>query len=160
MMIDCTERMFRYREMARGLWNCWFVSDPWATEFGSIMAYEAALPKLFEGMVLIPTAFEHGAEMRPESMAEATILVRPSVGSTLMINRLPEDNPVKEWSTTQEVDSGEWEFRLVDFFNWSQVGWQDLVLAEVRIQAWAAHPECVGRRALVETAEAKFSIEF
>lgn len=55
-MKECTDLFYRYRESARHLWNVGFWPYPELRGWDSVALYEEALTRLFEALVLLPTA--------------------------------------------------------------------------------------------------------
>ena len=53
MREDCTQLFLRYREIARLVWNLGFWPDPELRAIACGLAYEDAMARLFEGMVLL-----------------------------------------------------------------------------------------------------------
>ena len=72
----------------------------------------------------------------------------------IMVNR--DTNGSGYWDDpVSRVALGEMELRLVDFFDWDELGMRDFTYLRVRIVASAAYPHLVNRDALLECAYVK-----
>lgn len=141
------ESMNRFRVASRELFNHFFLvadaynNDGWLLE-ERFCRVEAVL---FEQLVSEPCALpsvSYGAHQ-----PAIRVLLRHSDFAPIMINR--------------EVDSGYWDHPLgevtrdaqlsfVRFFDWDLLAVRDNKYVRVNIDAWPAHPEAVGKHALIE----------
>lgn len=152
MILD--ESMNRFRIASRELFNHFFrVIDPhnnggWLFE-ERFCQVEAAL---FEQLVATPCSLPkvtYGAHQ-----PAIRVLLRTSEFAPIMINR--------------EVDSGYWDHPLreitkdarlsfVRFFDWDLLGIRDNQYVRVMVDALPAHPEIVGKHALIEARHIVFN---
>jgi hypothetical protein len=146
-MKEVTELVQLYRECARSLWNRCL--RPGA-DFNSVDAFGQICGALFEEVVLKPLD-KRGYRKTQPSEAFPFIHVVPIADTIpIMINR-PTNDGNKYWDEKIAVIPRRGStLLLVDHFDWDQLGFIDFQYYRVRIGAFLAHPDLVGREALVE----------
>lgn len=150
---DCTPLFLRYREIARAIWNLGFWPDPELREVPCLFAYEDAMARLFEGMVLLRVGCDArvpdwpGGEGKPLRFG---VKLNPP-GAQLDVDRyLPEDAS-HEWGTPViQAESEACQLRFMCFFDWNQLAPRDYRWMQVLIERFDQRPEVVGHLALVE----------
>jgi hypothetical protein len=70
MREDCTQLFLRYREIARLVWNLGFWPDPELRAIACGLAYEDAMARLFEGMVLLGLGYGERVQSWPQGLGE------------------------------------------------------------------------------------------
>jgi hypothetical protein len=145
MLLD--ESMNRFRIASRELFNHFFrVDDPYNNDgwlFEERFCHVEAV--LFEQLVVAPSSLP--SVTYGTHQPAICVVLRHSDFAPIMINR--------------EVDSGYWDHPLgevtkeaqlsfVRFFDWDLLAIRDNQYVRVNIDAWPAHPEAVGKHALVE----------
>lgn len=143
----------RFRIASRELFNVYFrVDNPYNdSEAWTLEERHSEIEVLlFEKMVLEPASLPHIEYGLPHP----NILVwLQSDFAPIMINR--------------EIDSGYWDHPLkeitndaklvfVSFFDWDDLDYRDNRYVRVIVSEWAAHPDIVGKHALLETQYAKY----
>lgn len=152
-MLHLDDSMNCFRVASRELFNQFFrIADPhnndaWLLEerFSQVEA------ELFEQ--LVAAAHSMKSERYGAHQPGIRVALRHGEFAPIMINR--------------EVDTGYWDYPLhqvtrdaqlsfVRFFDWDLLATRDNQYVRVRIDAWPAHPETVGKHALVEAQHVVF----
>ena len=158
-MEDVTHLFKTYRECVRHLWNTYYrpLVEP-SQDWDLRDEFDDVARGIFSSLVLRPLGVIE-TQLSPEYTAVprplADFHVAPIVehGIPIKINRdLPAsgywDHPISN------VKSNEVELRLLRFFDFNKLGFRDYCYYEVLIQN-SAHPEIVGRVALIEVEYAR-----
>lgn len=156
-MRDVTPLFASFREVARHIWNTAFYRPDAHREGGVAWdrrdAFSRVITELFTAMVLDPlrvTDQRLGAEWEHAAAPLTCFEVNPSAtGIPIMINRASPrtgywDDPVRQ------IGPGDARMQFVRFFDWDQLGYRDLQYVETLMVDVSAHPELVGRYALIE----------
>jgi hypothetical protein len=152
MKADYTPLFIRYREVARLVWNLGFWPDPELRTVQSILAFEDAMARLFEGMILLHVGCGGRVERWPSGLGEPAnfriAINAPEV--ELRVDRyLPGGS--HEWGTpTLKILPDSCSLRFHCFMNWDQSGPRDYRLIQVLIERFDERPDVVGRLALLE----------
>lgn len=70
MRQDVTDLFLRYREIARLVWNLGFWPDPQLRAVACLLAYNEAMARLFEGMVLLELGYDERVQSWPQGLGE------------------------------------------------------------------------------------------
>jgi hypothetical protein len=144
----------QFRVASRELFNGYFrAADPWnRTELAWALEerFSAVESLLFQKLVTEQASLHlgHYGDAQPH------ILVVPRTDSV-------------PWMLNRETDSGYWdgspdrvtqEARLffIGFFDWDQLAIRDNRYVRVKVAHWAAHPETIGKHALMETQHVEY----
>lgn len=160
-MRDVTPLFASFREAARHLWNTAF-HRPDAHREGGVAwdrrdAFSRVATELFTAIVLAPLEVtdQRLAPLWDHAAAPLTCFeVNPSASAIpIMINRASPrtgywDDPVRQ------IASGEARMQFVRFFDWDELGYRDFQYVETLMVDVPAHPELVGRYALIEFGHA------
>jgi hypothetical protein len=158
-MVDITEDVGRYREAARHLWNSSFRVG--SADWDARDRFGVVARALFDGLVLLPHGIGDAhlpamSEPRPGHFAR--IAVVPASGDVpIMINRGSGasgywDDPVSRFAAESM------SLRLVDFFDWDELGMRELRFVRAQIVDSAAHPHLVGRYALLDCEHVRLQL--
>ena len=163
MMRDVTPLFVAFRETTRHLWNSAFYrpdADRDETAWDRRDAFSKAVTELFSAMVLeslganeerLPPMWEGD----PAAMTSFEVEPLAATGVPIMINRASPrtgywDDPVRQ------IAPGELRMQFVQLFDWDELGARDFQYVETLIVDFPAHPEVVGRYALIEFGYARF----
>jgi hypothetical protein len=153
MREDCTQLFLRYREAARLVWNLGFWPDPELREVGCVLAFEDAMARLFEGMILLRIGCADRVRRWPGGLGEI-VDFRVAVsapGAKLRVDRYLPNDGTHEWgSPNVKVRSESCELRFMAFMDWDQLAPRDYRLLEVLIERLDERPDLVGHLALIE----------
>jgi hypothetical protein len=162
MKVDCTERFVQFREIARLTWNLgfWPWPEPTISELNRLFAYEEAMARLFEGMILLPLGHEQRVTGWPQGLGEVARVdvVIDRHGAKLRAFREapgeaglppPEDFLVRP-------EPGTAEGRFLCFHDQSQLEARDYRYVVIQITRLDENPVLIGREALVEFRHCKF----
>ena len=163
-MRDITGLMNTYREAARLLWNN-FLRDPSEETEGlnpdneRYCDFEAVKRILFTSLVLREIALE---DLLSEFLDGPTLMsawqepfeeigIRLRHECPAMVNRETPHLGNQRWDSPVDRLDASADLRFVDYFDWDTRIHRDFRYYRVRIASFPAHPEVVGRDALVET---------
>lgn len=153
--MDVTDRIQKFRECARHLWNTAFFPE---ADWDDRERFGRVCTALFDAMVLGPLGLEDAVLPDIEFHDKAPmrcLRVVPSIssGTPIMINRTPRpggywDDPV------DRVDADAVWLELVHFFDWAPLERRDFEFFLVAIREFPSQPHLVERRALVRCEDA------
>jgi len=153
MKEDCTELFLRYREIARLVWNLGFWPDPELRAVPCLFAYDEAMARLFEGMVLLRLGYEDRATSWPGGLGEPVKFTATprTAGTELWVDPNPTVGPSHSWGDPiLRLGLGSAEFRFVSLFDWDKLAPRNYRWLQVLIERLDERPEFVGHSALVE----------
>ena len=155
MSEDCTQYFLRYREVARFAWNLGFRPDPELREIACVLAYEDAMARLFEGMVLLRVGSNGRVPAWPDGLGtpvDFKVMVNApetagAPGVKLRVNHHPPNTGTNMWgSPVIRLNSQlPYQFRFVCFRDWNQLAPRDFCLLQVLIERLDQQPDLVGR---------------
>src|SRR5438477_2403022 len=159
MKQDCTEFFLQYREVARLVWNLGFWPQPRLREIASVFAYEEAMTRLFEGLVLCPLGFdERVGQFHTLGKAVEFRVIAKFPGTELLVDRNLPDLPGHVWGDpVLRLESKSYQLRFVAFFDWQQLAPRDFSLLKVLIERMDERPDLVGHHALIELSKCSIS---
>lgn len=151
--VDIDERMKQFRLASREIFNRFFhIPEPYENDGWLLEERFSDLQVLlFEKLVSEPaklSTIRYGIVQNEIAVTLSSVDVAP-----IMINR--------------DVDSGYWDYPVkevtkeaslffVCFFDWDQLDCRDNQYVRVQIDRWPAHPDAVGRHALIESRYVRF----
>lgn len=149
---DCTQLFIQYREVARLVWNLGFWPDPELRTVVCLLAYQDAMARLFEGMILLRLGYGEtvpdwpGGEGKPIKFG-VTLKAR----AQLDVDEHLPDASSHIWGTpVVQVDPAACQLRFMSFFDWDRLAPRDYRWLQVLIERFDERPELEGRLALVE----------
>lgn len=152
-MVDVTEMVQRYRLALRYIWNSAIWVDPDLRDWESVDSFRELQLPLFKALVANPLGFE------PEKVfGDRFRVVLDSEGSGSIFNlqvneRLPDNTGAGVWTLVRgSFENNDLSMALLDFFDWSPMGYIDLRYYRVRVESCPTHPEVVGHDALLDVA--------
>lgn len=149
-MRNVTEEMDRYRETLRLLWNVGFWADPRLRTWDSRDRFDQLRRLLFEALVVHAVG---GAQGNSLELASVTLHVIPVEAHPvpILINcpRVGDHNSYWD-DSLKAVRASDVEMHFIEYFDWNAMGYADLQYVRVKIAAFNAHPELIGRDALLE----------
>lgn len=149
-------RMNQFRQASRELFNHYFrVDEPSAhsQRAGELQERFADVEQiLFQNMVAEPLSLEK---------VVYGCFVQPNIGVELSFGQVA---PIM---LNREIDSGYWDFPVNEvtkevsllfktFFDWDNLAYRDHQYVRAQVIDWAAHPETIGKDALIETQYVKY----
>ena len=152
--MDVTPLMLRYREAARHLWNC-FLRAPDTLAAGSLPGdatlddWEELRELLFRAIVLRHTGNPAHAAARLQWLTSIDFLrVHLSVETPAMVSRMTGQGMY--WDHPLRTLAPDDDLRFIDFFDFDESGYRDLLYCQVEIRNSPRHPELAGHAALIE----------
>lgn len=153
LAVDCTQLFLQYREVARIVWNLGFWPDSQLREVACLLAYEDAMARLFEGMVLLRVGYDAKVPDWPRGLGKPIRFAAKlkSPGAQLNVDRSLPDAASHFWGDpVVQVESDACLLRFMSFFDWDQLAPRDYRWLQVLIERFDQRPELVGHLALVE----------
>jgi hypothetical protein len=153
MREDCTELFLRYREIARLVWNLGFWPDPELREIECVLAFEYAMARLFEGMVLLRFGYTEQLKRFPDGLGEAVDfrVTGKAAAIKLAVDRYKPNSGTHEWgSPVVNPSVGSYDLRFMSFFDWSQLAIREYRSIVVLIERLDERPDLVGHLAIVD----------
>ena len=118
-------------------------------------AFDEALARLYEGMVLLPMGFDSRVQnlnFPGESVALSIEVTSPGVECRIDQNLPAEHTHV--WRRADiSLEKGKYDFEFRNFFDWDQLGHRDFLYVEVLIRRMDPTPDATGHHALIPAAE-------
>lgn len=145
-----------YRVSARAIWNTAFWPDPDFRNWDSIEQFHEIEKLMFRELVLakldkewpLQDLFEH-------ALPFFHIVPLIPHGTPIMIQKPRPGAPTGYWDDpVKAVTPGQAELLFVAYFDWDQMDYIDFRYFRVSIKSFDAHPELVGREALIERQHA------
>jgi hypothetical protein len=156
MREDCTQLFLRYREIARLVWNLGFWPDPELRAVACLLAYDDAMARLFEGMVLLELGYGERVQSWPQGLGEPVkFKVAPSAADAeLYVDcidyHLPGGASHAWGDPILRLALGSADLRFISFFDWDKLAPRDFRWLQVLIERLDERPDLVGRSALIE----------
>ena len=148
---DISNIFNHYRVSARAIWNTAFWPDPDFRNWDSIDRFHEIEKLLFDELVLAKI----DREWPPHELFQAAIpffhIVPSGAGMRIMIQNPRSERATGYWDHPVDVAlRGEAELLFIAYFDWDQMNYIDLRYYRVKIASFDAHPEVVGRDALID----------
>jgi hypothetical protein len=155
----CTELFFRYREVARLVWNLGFWIEPKLREWDALQLYREISARLFEALILLPLGYQGRIERNdtPGSVANFQVSLRGREAHLLVDSNLP-DHPAHIFGGVVVDPKSGVSLRFLRFFDWNELARRDFRFVEVLIEQLQARPDLVGHLALVEVADCSIAL--
>lgn len=158
MKIDITEKIHKFREAARNLWN---VHLRESADWDSHEAFQNICLILFREIVLryFPGSI-NAIELNQQVHDLSNYSVSSSGGSRLPLLANRQIPASGYWDYPIEWIPSESEFEIIPicFFDFDSLGWCNLEYLRVLITKCASHPELEGREALIKCSYIKIEI--
>ncbi|HYL85229.1 MAG TPA: hypothetical protein VE263_13415 [Candidatus Angelobacter sp.] len=145
-----------YRTSARAIWNTAFWPDEDFRNWDSIDQFHEIEKLLFEELVLAKVEKDWPFQDLFRN-AIPFFNVVPSLvhGTTILIQKPRPGAATGYWDDPVNfVKPGEAKLLFIAYFDWNQMDYIDLRYYRVQIASFDAHPELVGREALIEREHA------
>ena len=155
MRTECTELFFHYREVARLVWNLGFWQKPALREWACERAYDEAIARLFEGMILRPLGRQERIEVSfcPGEVAPFLVTAN-NPGVQLWVDGHLPNEPGRLWGRPMiDIGSQPYKLKFIAFFDWYQLAPRDFSFLKVLVERLDDRSDLVGRHALVEMAQ-------
>jgi hypothetical protein len=147
-----------YRVSAMAIWNTAFWPDADFRNWDSVDVFDRIQRILFTELVLAKVDKDW-----PEPDIFKTAIpffhVLPSFETPIMIQNPRSERETGYWDhPVTRIKPAEADFLFIAYFDWNRMDYADLRYYRARIAQFAAHPELVGRDALIERQNATVSI--
>lgn len=155
-MEDITHLLHRYRECARVLWNNSLRED---ADYRTVDTYAQVKVLLFDEIVLAAIGKAGYARLASDDPYPFLKVVPRGDGVPIMINR---PSATGGWTWDDPVDRlgrEEADLRLMEYFDFEQMGYLDLQYYRARIITFPKHRGLEGREALLEVQYARVFLE-
>jgi hypothetical protein len=156
---DCTELFFRYREVARLVWNLGFWAEPKLRQWDALQLYREISARLFEALVLLPLGYQSRIERNdtPGSVANFQVSLRGPEAHLLVDSNLP-DHPAHIFGRVKVDPESGVSLRFLKFFDWDELARRDFRFMEVLIEQLQTRPDLAGHHALVEAGDCSIAL--
>jgi hypothetical protein len=150
-MKDVSGIFDHYRLSARTIWNIAFWPDADFRNWDSIDQFDKIQKILFSKLVLGKVAMEWPLQHIFENAIPFFHVVPSIKTAPIMIQNPRPDKPRGYWDhPINRVSPGEAELHFLGYFDWNRMDYADLRYYHVVIARFDAHPDLVGREALIE----------
>jgi hypothetical protein len=162
-MTDVTNLVQQYRLLLRHIWNTCFWGDPALRDWRSVKVFDELKGPLFLALVadrldpppseLPPAGNVFGPSFRVVGNLRSES--RPAFGSLYVDVGFDGSSQGKCWDhlvgpfLTDGI-----RLALIDFYDWTPLGYRDFRYYLVRIESFNDQPDKVGREAMVDVSEA------
>lgn len=145
-----------YRVSARAIWNTAFWPDPDFRDWDSIDQFHEIERLLFRELVLAKLDKEWPLQgIFRDAIPFFRVVPTSSHGMPIMIQKPRPGAPTGYWDDPVEtVKPEEAKLVFIAYFDWNDMDYIDLRYYRVKITSFDAHPELVGREALIERQHA------
>ena len=150
-MKDVTDILDYYRVAARSVWNTAFWPVLELRNWDSVERFDEIQRILFEELVLRRLDRQWPAEDIFRKPMPFLRVVPSSESVPIMIQQPRPDTRNRYWDDpVNQVDRGECELHLCEYFDWNALDYRDLLYYRITIAAFPAQSHLVGREALIE----------
>lgn len=156
-MKDVSSVFDHYRSNARAIWNTAFWPDGDFRNWDSIDQFHEIEKLLFDALVLAKLDREWPlCDLFVNPIPFFQILPSIAHGTPILIQKPRRGAPTGYWDDPVNLlKPREAELQFIAYFDWNQMDYIDLRYYRVKIVNCDAHPELVGREALIERQHAK-----
>lgn len=161
-MSNANEIVQRYRLALRHIWNHCFWADPALRDWESVYAFRKLHLPLFNALVANPLGLEHSDHLFGAgfSVVPSALFRSGFVNIQVNISKPSSLSHGGVWVRLEGPFNGDQlQFTLVDFFDWSPMGYVDLQYYVVLIEKLDGHEDRVGQHALIEVAQGEVTWE-
>jgi hypothetical protein len=149
---DITDRLNKYRECARGIWNNFLRSDIDAETHDS---FSAICEHLMQELVLKTIGRPEHRRAGPDEPYPFLHIVPVAPTVPIMINR-PSHDRNKYWDDpVRDVSQRGSDLLFIDYFDWDNIGFIDFQYYRVAIAGFDGQPHLAGRQALLDVHNAQ-----
>lgn len=153
-MRDVTQLFDHYRISARAVWNTAFWSQTELRNTESWDRFERVKESLFEALVLARLRDE-GSLPQGRLVSLPVFHVAPRVRAPIMVSRPRVGDPKLHWDDPlSRISPSDADLHFLDYFDLGRMRYADFQYYRVRIAQFEAHPDLVGRDALIERLHA------
>jgi hypothetical protein len=151
---DISSIFGHYRVSARAIWNTAFWPDPDFRNWDSIDQFHEIQKFLFRELVLARANREWPLQDLFENAIPFFRIV-PLVQAPIMIQKPRPEAPRGYWDdAVDSIKPGQGELLFIAYFDWNELDYIDLRYYRIKIASFDAHPELVGREALIDCQQA------
>ncbi len=149
-MTYATELVNNYRMALRNLWNGHYWIDHRFRDSETVWSFMKVTLPMYQA--LVHSRLEPLGEPASTVFGNGFSIV--AKGNTGQIADLMVESSSGVWSQLSgPFAAPPLRLTLLDFFDWQQSNWRDYRYFIVRIENFEAHPELIGKRALVEVID-------
>lgn len=156
-MTYATDVIQQYRIALRYLWNTHFWPDSSEEGWEDVKQFNNLKLPLFVALVLrrLDVRAADPTGIFGESFRVIPRVTHADTMAALHVDVGFDNRPGKCWThVVGPFRPGDLRLTLLDFFDWEELNWRDFRYYRVRIDAFPARPESVGREGLVENLDA------
>jgi hypothetical protein len=155
-MQDISDVFDHYRLSARAIWNTAFWPDPDFRNWDSIDQFHEIERLLFRDLVLAKVDRDWPlCDLFVNAIPFFQIVPSHMHGTPIMIQKPRPEAPTGYWDDPVNlIKPKEAELLFIAHFDWNEMDHIDLRYYRVKIVSFDAHPELVGREALIERQHA------
>ncbi len=156
-MLDITQLMDHYRNIARSVWNTGFWSVKDLQNWDAWDRFERVKKILFTALVVAQLEDIGCGYIDATGLTPNYQVVPSGTGLIpIMICRPREGDRNRYWDEpVREVSSLDVQLRFLDYFDWNYMGYVDFQYYRVSIESFRSQPHLVGREALLEPQYAR-----
>lgn len=160
-MRDITDILNNFRECIRHILNTYFYGQPHPLGEGETYEYfEEVYEKLFFVLILAKLGEYEWEYVKnaPYGKPMPFIHIIPNKERIpIMINRPTEQGPLFNYwdDPLKEIMASDAVLHLIDFFDWDNLAYRNFTYYEVKIISFPQQPHLEGRKALIDTADAR-----
>jgi hypothetical protein len=156
-MKDVSSVFDHYRSNARAIWNTAFWPDQDFRNWDSIEQFHEIEKLLFQELVLAKVDREWPlCDLFVNAITFFQIAPSIAHGTPILIQNPRPGAPTGYWDDPVNlIKPREAELVFIAYFDWDQMDYIDLRYYRVKIVSFDAHPELVGREALIERQHAR-----
>ena len=154
---DVSSHFDHYRSSARAIWNTAFWPDEDFRNWDSIDQFHEIEKHLFDALVLAKLDREWPmCDLFEIPIPFFQILPSNEHGTPIMIQMPRQGAPTGYWDDPVNlIKPRKAELQFIAYFDWNQMDYIDLRYYRVKIASFDAHPDLVGREALIERQHAE-----
>jgi len=145
-----------YRSSARAIWNTAFWPDPDFRNWDSIDQFHEIEKLLFQELVLAKMDREWPlCDLFVNAIPFLQVVPSIAHGTPIMIQNPRPSAPTGYWDDPVGlIEPRQADLLFIAYFDWNEMDYIDLRYYRVKIASFDAHPELVGREALIERQHA------
>lgn len=152
---DVTAVFNHYRVSARAIWNTAFWPDPDLRHWDAVDQFDAIQRLLFDQLVLAKLDKEWPLDQIFRQAISFFQIVPSSQEVPIMIQNPRPGLGTGYWDhPVNSIKRGQAELLFIEYFDWNRMDYVDFRYHRVKISGFDAHPELVGREALMDCRNA------
>ena len=157
-MNDISGVFDHYRVSARAIWNTAFWPDVALRNWDSVEQFDEIQRILFSELVLRKTEREWPLQDIFEKPIPFFRIV-PTCDAPIMIQNPRSARETGYWDDpTNRIKPGQAELQFIAYFDWNRMDYADLRYYRVKIIRFEAHPDVIGREALIDREQSSVQL--